>query len=283
MVIAVLASCLFPTQAKARRWENVRGLTTEAEFVSYENNTVYLRRHGKVIAIPYTELSLADRQYVASVAGKGKQKLTRFVNDRPKLRVWKNEAGKTLSGAFARIDPGAVIVIKAGTREFKVPFLKLAFEDQEYIRSRLGEKQDDLLPPVQMGSRVWTNSEGKRLRAVLVKSEFGTVTLRVGEKTHKVPLGSLSRADQNYVQRMKNKKPVGSVNKPAAGSVVGATPAQSPKAGGSEGAPADVDPAQFLFGLTGDESLESEHKAVEPAADSAPAGSDSNSGFGTGR
>ena len=60
--------------------------------------------------------------------------------------------------------------------------------------------------------RDWTDSQGRKLEARLMKIETDAVILKIGIKEHRLALDDLSKADQAYVNDLRPKPPLGEIS-----------------------------------------------------------------------
>jgi len=84
-VLLVAVLLLSATPALARKWTSSNGkFSVEADLIEVKDGNVRLKRqNGKVVTVPVSKLSKADRNYLAA---KAKEKLAAPVTAQPKLR-----------------------------------------------------------------------------------------------------------------------------------------------------------------------------------------------------
>lgn len=101
-------------------------------------------------------------------------------------RDW-NHQGNVLPGDFVRIR-GDEVVLLQGTDSVVVKIAELSDEDRAFIASLTRERN-------------WTNSAGKRIIASFVGRDAETVTIQKEGKEFTIPIASLSKSDQFYLDR----------------------------------------------------------------------------------
>src|SRR5262245_20515039 len=184
--LAGLLVCLCALAAAAdevRTWTKVQGDTIKAQFIREVDGDVVFLRDGKLVTIPFDQLSEGDQKLIRELEKDKKiedtpvplgapapktespppeepaAKTDRTIDQRPNLikprgvvaemRVWRDLRGKQTNGKFVRIHDGNVILARTSGRVFEMPYKLLSREDQLYVRSLLTARGEaHLCPPL---------------------------------------------------------------------------------------------------------------------------------------
>jgi hypothetical protein len=162
--------------AGERTWTDVMGRTMQAEFLREVDGEVTFLKDGKLVSIPLTTLSEADRQVVRDLAaGKpapdgpaasppvsssapvssppaasGTDKPPAAENKKPLPivnRTWTDRFGNQVTAKFVRMF-GNRVVLQRATQNLTVPFYDFTSEDQDYLRELLTSRgMEAQIPP----------------------------------------------------------------------------------------------------------------------------------------
>src|SRR5262245_20193806 len=183
--LAGLLVCLCALAAAAdevRTWTKVQGDTIKAQFIREVDGDVVFLRDGKLVTIPFDQLSEGDQKLIRELEKDKKIEETtvplgaptpkvdppqpdapplkpdKTIEQRPTLikprvlaeiRVWSDLQGKKSSGKFVRIHDGNVILARTSGRVFEMPYKLLSREDQLYVRGLLTARGEaHLCPPL---------------------------------------------------------------------------------------------------------------------------------------
>ena len=189
--LALLAGLgiLAPYRADGRTWTDQKGRTLEAKFVRVSGNEVVLEKGFKVIRVPLDQLSEADRQYVQKQLEAEGQ------------RLWTDVHGKPLSARLLRMI-GDKVELREQDQKIQIPFAKLSYDDQEFVRKWFEERgQGNQVPKPDENSRVWTDAAGKKVMASLQSvQQGGRLRLRSYGLDIRLNFDALSSADQEQLR-----------------------------------------------------------------------------------
>src|SRR5262245_39411268 len=183
--LAGLLICLCALAAAAdevRTWTKSQGDTIKAQFIREVDGDVVFLRDGKLITIPFDQLSEGDQKLIRELEKDKKIEDTpvplgvpapkvelpqtdapplkpdRTTEQRPNLikprvpaemRVWRDIQGNQEYGKFVRIHDGKVILARTSGRVFDMQYNLLSREDQLYVRGLLTARGEaHLCPPL---------------------------------------------------------------------------------------------------------------------------------------
>ena len=175
-VIALLAVSLVcrPAAAGTRTWTDTRGRQIKAKFVRVHDGNVVLLRAGRVVKVPFSNLSADDRRFVSdqldskgkprsapSGTVKGLKRIQPGADEKPPVwgdrsteeastageyRTWTDKANRQAVAKFVRVSDGNIVLYSDG-KEVPYPFVNFSQEDQAFVASLLRSRgQGHLIP-----------------------------------------------------------------------------------------------------------------------------------------
>ncbi|MBC8355263.1 MAG: hypothetical protein H8E66_25080 [Planctomycetes bacterium] len=189
-----------------REWSQ-QGRILSGEFERLRGDEVVIRQGSHRVVIAIAELSDKDQAFIASLT---------------KERVWTNAGGKQIVASFLGRD-GEHVTIRREGREFTIPIQSLAQSEQFYLERRhpwsamvpddpvaslkdpLSAQPEATQPEevVESGRvRVWTQIGGKEIRGRFSRMTGSLVWLHTDAGEKPVPLGVLSKQDQEFVRKL---------------------------------------------------------------------------------
>ena len=129
--------------AVERTWTDYQGTKVKARFLTITDGLVRMRQGKKPIAIPFHELSRADREFIREeLRDKGEENLVPTIGE---LRQW-TAHGETFEAEFVGPLKDDIIILR-NDRPVTMSFSAFAEEDQNYVRRQLTSKgQAHLIP-----------------------------------------------------------------------------------------------------------------------------------------
>lgn len=178
---------------EARTWTNDQGQTIQATLTGMSRTVAFLDEDGKRINAPIDRLSEADQAYLDAA-----RRLRRW-------RQWMTPSGSPARCRLQAVSPNGVKLEHEGAVH-EVAFSRLADEDRALLSAVFANLDLDgigpeELPALSRQQRTWTNNDGKAIAAELRAVEGDTVVLYFNHREWRVPLDSLSDADQRFVSQ----------------------------------------------------------------------------------
>ena len=145
----VLVSSAGAFDVRDRMWTDYKGNKVKARFLTITDGMVRMRQHRKPIAIPFHELSLADRDFIRDeLNDRGEGNLVPTIGE---PRQW-TYGEETFEARFVGPLKEDIILLR-NERPETLSFARFSEEDQDYVRRALTAKgQAHLVPQARSGS-----------------------------------------------------------------------------------------------------------------------------------
>ena len=116
------------------------------------------------------------------------------------LHSWTDLQGRTLQASFVKAD-ATTVTIKWNGKVVSIPLATLSPASQALAR-RLSQAA----APPTVGMHSWTDTQGRTLQAVFLKSDGVMVTLNWNGRVVPIPLATLSPASQKLARELASAK-----------------------------------------------------------------------------
>lgn len=173
-IIALICLSIVPSAAEAfgeeRTWTDTTGRSMKAEFLRLEGTDVVFRKEGKEVTVPISRLSPQDRDAVRGLSEQG--------------------------------DAENPFEVEAVENPFEVESVENPFEVESVEKDSAPSPPDAAETPQRIGQRIWTDLQGKQIKAKFVRINGQNVVLSRAGRIAMVPYYNLSQADQDYVAEL---------------------------------------------------------------------------------
>jgi hypothetical protein len=156
--------------AEERTWTDTTGRSMKAEFLRLEGTDVVFRKDGKEVTVPLSRLSPQDRDAVNALSEQG--------------------------------DSENPFEVEAVDNPFEVVAEDNPFEVEAVEKDSLESPPDEGEKRQRIVQRVWTDAQGRQLKAKFVRINGLNVVLNRAGRISMVPYYNLSQVDQDYVAEL---------------------------------------------------------------------------------